>query len=1066
MRPANPEATTDFFVSYNKADKAWAEWIAWQFEEAEYTTIIQAWDFAAGGNFVLEMDRAAKQARRTVAVLSPDYLAAQYAQPEWAAAFVQDPTGKARLLVPVRVRECQPDGLLTAVTWVDLVGLDEPTAKQTLLSRLKGERLKPSTAPGFPGKAPHAGASVPVFPGLASHEAPPEFGALRDAIAAGSPLPELDWQSLEAVLRHSPTSMEEYRLARIAEWSQEKYELDRRFTKLTLLLDQGPQAEGGRWQAQPQSFDDLRKVLAEAREPAAVLLGPPGCGKSTLLRRLELDLARDALSAAVPGTAALSFFLPLNLYRPTREGEPTPTPLDWLAGEWAERYPRLPPLADLLQSGKLVLLLDAINEIPHAGEEDYDRSSKRWRDFLVDLGRTARGTRVVFSCRSLDYTAVLSTPELAVPHVRIERLGEAQVEEFLTLYNAEHGPKLWRRLKGTPQFDLFRSPFYLKMLLAQVGPDGAPPAGRAALFTGFVRQALHREVVADNPPFRRGALLEPHDYDRIIPNDQWRDDVELPDDSPVLQALCRLAFELQRRRSTGDVSRVRARRKEVIALLGEVRGDALLRAGVALQVLEEQFGDVFYAHQLLQEYFAARALAAAPNPGLARSAWRAGEMSPALNQMLHSLADSDPLPAAPGTGWEETFVLAAAMAAPPEAFIAGLAEANLPLAGRCAAQPDVEVSAHLRQRLQSQLIERSRDPQADLRARIAAARALGELGDPRFEHCAGPHGDYLLPPMVPIEGGEYSIGSDEGHYENEAPVHPVKLAPFALGRFPVTNVEWRLFMDAGGYDDERWWETEPAKRWRRGEDTAEGPKAQSRELRNRLKANPALPRQQLNEGRITSAQAQDWEWFRNASDAAFEAQLDQGYPAGRRTQPAYWDDPAYNHPAQPVVGICWYEARAYCAWLSAQMGRACRLPTEAEWEAAARGRPARKWFSWRSRARRYPWGDDFDAARCNVFETHVRGTTPIGVFPGGDTPEDLSDMTGNVWDWTSSLCQPYRYVADDGREGAEADGPRVVRGGSWSYARLACSAAARYPSTPGNRPNDLGFRLCFVPPIN
>jgi formylglycine-generating enzyme required for sulfatase activity len=93
-------------------------------------------------------------------------------------------------------------------------------------------------------------------------------------------------------------------------------------------------------------------------------------------------------------------------------------------------------------------------------------------------------------------------------------------------------------------------------------------------------------------------------------------------------------------------------------------------------------------------------------------------------------------------------------------------------------------------------------------------------------------------------------------------------------------------------------------------------------------------------------------------------------PSGRQAKPGDWNDPAYNHPAQPVVGISWYEARAYCAWLSAQTGRVYRLPTEAECQAAARG----------LEGRRYAWGNEFDAARCNSFETHVRGTTPIGVF--------------------------------------------------------------------------------------
>src|SRR5579883_1954163 len=114
-----------FFVSYNKADKDWAPWIAWELEQAGYTTSVQAWDFKPGSNFVLEMQKAASECDRTLAVLSPDYLQSEFVQPEWAAAFAADPTGNSRKLVPVRVRPCEMKGLLKAIVCIDLVGLEE-----------------------------------------------------------------------------------------------------------------------------------------------------------------------------------------------------------------------------------------------------------------------------------------------------------------------------------------------------------------------------------------------------------------------------------------------------------------------------------------------------------------------------------------------------------------------------------------------------------------------------------------------------------------------------------------------------------------------------------------------------------------------------------------------------------------------------------------------------------------------------------------------------------------------------------------------------------------------------
>lgn len=155
----------DFFVSYNRNDREWAEWIAWQLEAHGYTVVIQAWDFRPGGNFVLDMQEAALKAQRTIAVLSPAYLESQFTAPEWAAAFARDPTGSKRILVPVRVRECEPTGLLPQIVYIDVVGLNEQNAKERLLQGVKSERAKPSAPPRYPGHVHDIPASRPIFPG-------------------------------------------------------------------------------------------------------------------------------------------------------------------------------------------------------------------------------------------------------------------------------------------------------------------------------------------------------------------------------------------------------------------------------------------------------------------------------------------------------------------------------------------------------------------------------------------------------------------------------------------------------------------------------------------------------------------------------------------------------------------------------------------------------------------------------------------------------------------------------------------------------------------------------------
>jgi tetratricopeptide (TPR) repeat protein len=158
-------ARVDFFISYTQIDHVWAEWIAWQLEEAGYTTRIQAWDFRPGTNFVLEMQQAASDCERTVAVLSEAYLASAFAQPEWAAALAHDPTGRERRLVPVRVRPCELAGLLSQIVHIDFTdcGRSEE-ARRRLLNGVALARGKPDVEPAFPER--HADGDAPPFPGL------------------------------------------------------------------------------------------------------------------------------------------------------------------------------------------------------------------------------------------------------------------------------------------------------------------------------------------------------------------------------------------------------------------------------------------------------------------------------------------------------------------------------------------------------------------------------------------------------------------------------------------------------------------------------------------------------------------------------------------------------------------------------------------------------------------------------------------------------------------------------------------------------------------------------------
>ncbi|MBL8483872.1 MAG: TIR domain-containing protein, partial [Rhodocyclaceae bacterium] len=756
------------FVSYAHEDEPFKNALRQQLKGLERSGAITAWDdrcIDGGDDWRREIFKALDGCRLALLLVSPAFIASDFIYTQELNRLLERRQRDGIRVVPLIVRPC---GWKHEAPLESLQAL--PRDGKPIISFSKDDGARDQAwadiVDAIARWAKSPAAAAPPTPAASTQSAAALIARLGEQIAAGN-CPELDAASRQQLLGHAPANLDQYRIARWAEWSQPRYAVDKRFTRLALLVDQGPQAQGQRWQEQQREFQDLREVLNEVEDTALVLLGPPGCGKSTLLRRLELDLAADAL--ADTEHARISLFLPLNRYRPAHAGAALPAPQDWIAQEWQRpQHQRLPPFADLLRTGRLVLLLDAINEMPHASDADYLQRIDSWSAFIAELARDAPGTRVVFSCRSLDYSAYLSSPQQSVPHVNIKALSDVKVQDFLRQYSPEHGAALWRQLAGTPQLDVFRSPFYLKLLVQYQGAEFALKSGRAALFTAFARGALAREIEARNPLFSPGALLVRRDYERSVRGD-WAGAYELAANSPLFQALAELALRMQERCAAGGEARIRVKYAEALALVARPDADALLEAGAALQVLDIARDEVLFMHQLVQEYFAARALAATPQPERARVTWRADQMSPSLEEVLAGLADSEPLPAAPGTGWEESFMLAAAMAPDSSAFVHALIPINLPLAGRCAAQPDVALAEPLRRRLQHLLVERSREPAADLRARIAAARALGELGDPRFERRPGKFGTYLLPPLVTIAAGDYPMGSGEGIEADEAP---------------------------------------------------------------------------------------------------------------------------------------------------------------------------------------------------------------------------------------------------------------------------------------------------------
>jgi len=284
--------------------------------------------------------------------------------------------------------------------------------------------------------------------------------------------------------------------------------------------------------------------------------------------------------------------------------------------------------------------------------------------------------------------------------------------------------------------------------------------------------------------------------------------------------------------------------------------------------------------------------------------------------------------------------------------------------------------------------------------RAAAGVSLAHLGDPRpgvglrtcpepVEWAAG------LPDVVwcEVPGGVFLYGDDR---------QEIDLPAFRLSKYPVTNAQYNAFVAAGGYQNAAYWPVAAADGvWREG----------------RLK-----PR----------------------------------YEAEEAIGPRNFGTP-FNLPNHPVVGVSWYEALAYCAWLTERLREAgtlgaeveITLPTEQQWEKAARGTDGRK----------YPWGDEVEPEKANYEETQLGATSAVGCFAGGVSPYGCLDASGNVWEWCRTN---YSSPEDDGLAGG-TNVLRVLRGGAFSSDEWVVRCAFRRYSSPDGRLSFFGFRVVVSP---
>ena len=734
----------------------------------------------------------------------------------------------------------------------------------------------------------------------------------------------------------------------------------------------------------------LHAALAERR---LVIIGDPGAGKTTFLRRIAAALCLTELRT-VPqaaqsrlGIGDRTFPIVLRCAiladHIAKHLKNAGTPSDPASPVWLAHCLAAENVTGLdqaffqrqLEDGRCTVMLDGLDEAPDPARR------ANLSKLAENLSQTFTCCRFVVTSRPPAYTGTIVLPQFS--HVEIAPLTDDAIERFLEhwcgqLYgdkspdSLEHRRVLLDSLHSRPEIRrVARNPVMLTALAVVHWNQQRLPEQRAELYDSVITWLSRSR--------------------------ESRPDRETPEKCITLLQNLALAMHDHAEGRKTQVSKHWAAEHVLAKFFGPGNPTATSIAATEKFLTEEELdsgivvaagNDIKFWHLQFQEYLAARAIAGeseteqqailfGTNSKLYRPEWREvilllagalhkqGEAKVAwfVNQVLNGLPTSEP------TTEDDEPLLAA------EARCAGLLGAVFHDLQPVGYQPTDKRYHELLDRVLA-IFDRKRSQLVDVQVRIAAAEALGQVGDPRL-------GPGSLDRWIKIPAGSFLMGSqksdaklpnfDDEADDDEMPVCGITLDEFWIARYPVTVGEFLLFIEQNGYLEKN--------HWKHG-----------------------------------------------------------GF--GEYQEPGDWED-QIACKNRPVVGVSWYEAMAYCEFAKV------RIPTEAEWERAARGATGRK----------YPWGNEVaDETRLN-FEGNIGEPTPVGIYPLGATPEGIEDMAGNVWEWCADWHDSYTDEPQVNPVGPQKGDYRVVRGGAWSSVSGNVRTAVRPRSMPGNRDSILGFRV-------
>ena len=655
------------------------------------------------------------------------------------------------------------------------------------------------------------------------------------------------------------------------------------------------------------------------------------------------------------------------------------SPKEWLFSKINSSYPSLDIESVLSnQNYKIYFLIDAINSIQYENKNDFENKIKKWVQFVKEYCETYDNLNFVITSRDINEINYFESHRQK--NIYIEHLESNKINDFIALFvdDNELKSELISLVSSNKDMYFLGIPYFLlKIIESRKKDEKISNKTDIVLIYASFLFEKHSRLIKEREVKKR-KFKDKQFYDLLINKE-----------TSFFEIIFYCAFLCQEQNkkvlNSSDITNATNQFKKDISLI--------LQIAVEEKILS-QTGNVYtFSHPILQEFFAAMYIYADL------------EKNYKLNKMLPFDDETMNLEIAPHLY---------NLVTNKDEFISEIIKGNkLIYAAECV----LNNGKTLKEKVAKAILEYLEIKSCSKNERVALGKYLGKIGDPRFS--IDSNANYIEPKTVSVIG-----------------LNNIKVAIY-----PITNKEFSLFINDNGYQCDSYWNEASDCNWLNYDFVIKSIFNYWKNIRERFNTNKNAFDDFCKSSAVDIEQCASLAYLLNTEDEELLKLLSNLYKKEKFSKPMLWDDPKYNNPSQPVVGISYFEALAYCSWLSDKCNKKYRLLSKEEWERAAK-----------PKQNGYVFDYGISPDNCNTLEAEYQTILPVGILEQNRTKDGIYDLNGNIFEWTSSV---YKYGNN------LLDTQLYVKGGSWVQKKERALSKYNGRAKAWCRNLDVGFRVCL-----